>query len=144
MSIFVCYYLRITDKEKRKILTQKMNIIFQNFDERFKNKDFLEMPLREERFIVDNIKLDKGIAKNRALLENIFSLFVSINTKVPIFIVGKPGCSKSLSVQLLIKSMQGDNSENALFKDLPKFSKIVLLSSIIISSYDFPIVNAVS
>ena len=120
LSIFVCYYLRIIDKNKRQILNQKMNFFFQNADKRFKNEDFLELPLREEKYIVDNIKLDKGIAKNRALLENIFSLFVSINTKVPIFIVGKPGCSKSLSVQLLLKSMQGETSDSPLFKTLPK------------------------
>ena len=120
LSIFVCYYLRITDKEKRNCLYQKMNKIFKKFDDSFNNKDFLELPLREELFIVNNIKLDKGIAKNRALLENIFSLFVCINSKVPIFIVGKPGCSKSLSVQLIIKSMQGTASDKYLFKNLPK------------------------
>ena len=120
LSIFVCYYLRIIDKEKRNGLYLIMNKLFQNFDESFQNKDFLELPLQEERFIVDNLKLDKGIAKNRALFENIFSLFVAINNKVPIFIVGKPGCSKSLSVQLLLKSMQGNSSNNMFFKSLPK------------------------
>ena len=120
LSIFVCYYLRITDKEKRNELYLKMNKFFTEFSPEFKNKDFLDLPLKEERFIVENIKLDKGIAKNRALLENLFSLFVAINNKVPIFIVGKPGCSKSLSVQLIIKSMQGSASDNHFFKNLPK------------------------
>jgi ABC-type polysaccharide/polyol phosphate transport system ATPase subunit len=83
-------------------------------------KDFLDLPLKEEKFIINNITLDKGIAKNRALLENIFSLFVAINSKVPIFIVGKPGCSKSLSMQLITKSMQGTASEKPFFKKLPK------------------------
>ena len=64
--------------------------------------------------------MKKGIAKNRALLENIFTLFVCVNAKVPLFIVGKPGCSKSLSVQLLFKSMKGEISDNFLFKSLPK------------------------
>ena len=64
--------------------------------------------------------MKEGIAKNRALLENIFTLFVCVNAKVPLFIVGKPGCSKSLSVQLLFKSMKGENSDNILFKTLPK------------------------
>ena len=118
LSVFVCYYLRITDKEKRNVLNQKMNKLLKQFNPSF--IDFLELPLKEERFIVDNIQLDKGIAKNRALLENIFSLFVAINNKVPIFIVGKPGCSKSLSVQLIIKSMQGTASEYDFFKNLPK------------------------
>ena len=120
LSIFVCYYLRITDKEKRKGLYEIMNNLFRKFNSSFNNKDFLDLPLREEKFIVENIKLGKGIAKNRALLENIFSLFIAINNKVPIFIVGKPGCSKSLSVQLMIKSMQGSASDNHFFKKLPK------------------------
>ena len=120
LSVFVCYYLRITDKERRKELYLKMNKLFKEFDPAFNNRDFLELPLKEEKFIVENIKLDPGIAKNRALLENIFSLFISINNKVPIFIVGKPGCSKSLSVQLLVKSMQGAASDKNFFKNLPK------------------------
>ena len=123
LSIFVCYYLRITDKNVRKSLLELMNTIIHNFNlsnKTFIIKDFLELPLREENFIANNIRLDKGIAKNRALLENIFSLFVAINTKVPIFIVGKPGCSKSLSFQLLNKSMQGKISDNEFFKLYPK------------------------
>ena len=41
--------------------------------------------------------------------------------KVPLFIVGKPGCSKSLSVQLLYKSMKGEEySDNKIFNSLPK------------------------
>ena len=59
------------------------------------------MPLREQKYIADNIEMGKGIAKNKALLENLFTLFVCVNSKIPLFIVGKPGCSKSLSVQLL-------------------------------------------
>ena len=120
LSIFVCYYLRITSKEQRKEFEQKMNKILAKYAKKTKLNDFLDLPLREEKFIVDNIKLDKGIAKNRALLENIFSLFVAINSKVPIFIVGKPGCSKSLSMQLITKSMQGTASERPFFKLLPK------------------------
>ena len=116
LSVFVCYYLRITDKEKREKLLDRMNKIFNQVMQ----KNFYDLPLREENFIVNNIKLDKGIAKNRALLENIFSLFVAINNKVPIFIVGKPGCSKSLSFQLLNKSMQGSSSESPFLKNYPK------------------------
>ena len=120
LSIFICYYLRITDKNKRKELNGRMNTIFKKYEKYFIIKDFLELPLKEEKFIIDSIDIDKGIAKNRALLENIFSIFVAINCKVPIFIVGKPGCSKSLSVQLILKSMQGNSSKNLFFKSLPK------------------------
>jgi hypothetical protein len=106
------------DNETRNKLKEKMNEILQEYD--ISIKDFLEIPLKEEKFIVENIQLEKGIAKNTALLDNIFSLFVSIINKVPIFIVGKPGCSKSLSVQLINKSMKGSSSTSPLFKKLPK------------------------
>ena len=113
LSVYICYYLRLTNKNYREEFTLEMNKIF--------GFDFEEIPKREEKYIVDNIEMKEGIAKNRALLENIFSLFVCINAKVPLFIVGKPGCSKSLSVQLLYKSMKGEEySDNKLFNNLPK------------------------
>ena len=62
LSIFLCYYLRITNKEQRAELNQKMNAIFSKFDLKYKEKDFLDLPLKEEEFIVNNINLDNGIA----------------------------------------------------------------------------------
>ena len=116
LSIFMCYYLRIKKKEDRKEFAEKMNEIFRkNF-----NINFLDIPKREEEYIINNIKLPEGIAKNEALLNNLFVLFICITAKIPLFIVGKPGCSKSLSVQLLFKSMKGEDSESAIFKNLPK------------------------
>ena len=113
LSIFICFYLRLTNKDYRKEFSFLMNKIF--------GFNFEEFPKKEEKYIVDNIEMKEGIAKNRALLENIFALFVCINAKVPLFIVGKPGCSKSLSVQLLSKSMKGEElSDNKLFNKLPK------------------------
>ena len=93
-------------------LNDILNNILEKYDRNF--KDFLEIPNKEENFIAECIDLEKGICKNKALLDNIFALFAAINTKVPIFIVGKPGCSKSLSVQLISKSMKGEDSEKFL------------------------------
>ena len=118
MSIFVCYYLRIPDNKTREELDKKLSKILSVNDKNFTK--FLELPQKEEMFIAQNIELEKGIAKNRALLDNLFALFVTINTKVPIFIVGKPGCSKSLSVQLINKAMKGKTSDNLLFENLPR------------------------
>ena len=112
LSVFTCYYLRLTKKEFRVELSNKMNKYFKS--------EFIKMPKKEMEYISNNIEIKEGIAKNRALLENMFTLFVCINSKVPLFIVGKPGCSKSLSVQLLFKSMKGETSDNNLFKTLPK------------------------
>ena len=112
LSVYCCYYLRLNNKKHRDEFARKMNVHF--------GFEFEEMPKREQQFIADNIEMKEGIAKNRALLENLFSLFVCVNTKVPLFIVGRPGCSKSLSVQLLFKAMKGEVSDNPLFKLYPK------------------------
>ena len=72
--------------------------------------DFEHLPLQLSQIIADETEVEEGIAKNRALLDNLFTLFVCIIAKVPVFICGKPGCSKSLSVQLIYKSMKGEDS----------------------------------
>jgi hypothetical protein len=40
---------------------------------------------------------------NGALLENVFVLMVCILNRIPVFLVGKPGSSKSLSMKLIYK-----------------------------------------
>ena len=84
LSIYICYYLRISNKELKNKLCEKLNEISPEIP------DFLEIPKLEQEYLLKNIKLEKGISKNNALLENIFSLFTTIMNKVPIFIVGKP------------------------------------------------------
>ena len=121
LSIYLCYYLRITKKESRDDLEKELNKILSSYDiSKHEDFNFLKIVNREQEFLLKNIELEKGISKNRALLENIFALFAAINNKVPIFIVGKPGCSKSLSVHLIYKAMKGSQSTNSLFKTLPK------------------------
>ena len=48
-----------------------------------------------------------------------------MNSKIPIFITGKAGCSKSLSFSLLYQSMNGEYSKSEL---LIKYPKIILTS----------------
>jgi len=114
LSLYLCYYIRISEKEKRKLFIEEMKKVFD------RNYDFEEVPTKIQNLIADEVNLEPGIAKNRPLLENLFSIFVCLNTKIPLFIIGKPGCSKSLSWQLISKSMKGKNSTNELFKEFPK------------------------
>ena len=116
--------IEIIEKKIKEMIDKKINEIIEQEIKKFypylSDIDFLEIPIREEKYVLSNIDLEKGIAQNRALLDNIFSLFVTINNKIPIFIVGKPGCSKSLSIQLINKSMKGEDSNKSLFKTRPK------------------------
>ncbi len=61
----------------------------------------------EQDYFVEQIDLGDGIDKNTLLKENVFLLFVSLLTNIPLIIIGKPGCGKSLNSQLINKSMKG-------------------------------------
>lgn len=45
------------------------------------------------------MNLEEGIALNAALVENLFVVVVCILNKIPVFVVGKPGSSKTLAMQ---------------------------------------------
>ena len=114
LSIYLCYYIRIYDKNLRNKFSEIMK---KSFGQKFV---FEEFPEKIEIIIADAVELEKGIAKNKTLLENLFAIFVCLNTKIPLFIVGKPGCSKSLSAQYIFKSMNGKDSSNVFFQYFPK------------------------
>ena len=121
LTLYLCYILRIPEKEKREDLYSQLFNIYKNFlpdDNLFESEnsllDFIDEELNN---LIDRIIInDKGIAKNSALKENIFALFNCIMNHIPIFICGKPGCSKTLSLELLKFSLIGKESIDPLFK----------------------------
>ena len=56
------------------------------------------------------------IASNKALRENIFTMIICIENRIPLFVVGKPGTSKSLSKSMVFDAMKGYSSKNDFFK----------------------------
>ena len=88
LSLFMCYYLRLPNKNTRNGLVEKLNKI------KYFNGDFLKVPNMELNYLVDNLEIPKGIAKNKALKENLFSAFNCLVNKIPLVICGKPGRSK--------------------------------------------------
>ena len=91
-----------------------------------KFSDFLNI---EQDFLIDQIELDKGIGKNALLKENVFLLFLSVLTNIPLIIIGKPGTGKSLSSQLIYKSMRGKYSKNEFFRNFPQIIQIYFQGS---------------
>ena len=60
-----------------------------------------------------------GIALNKALCENLFMIFVSVLNKIPIFVIGKPGSSKSLAMEVLSSRFNGEVSRNDFLRSFP-------------------------
>lgn len=71
-----------------------------------------------QEVILDSMKLGKNIARNSALRENVFMMVVCISLRIPLFLVGKPGSSKSLAKSIILNSMKGSNSETPLLRKL--------------------------
>ena len=69
--------------------------------------------------VFEKFKLPIGTAKNTALIENIYTMLVCILNKIPLIIIGPTGCSKTLSLKILIKSMRGEDSNELFFKKNP-------------------------
>ena len=158
-SIYLCYYIRLTSKDLRSQFEQKLRPILLkliNNDENFKeedvsfikaiknNKDLTNEIIKngekieqfgdfikiEQDYLIEQIDLDKGIGKNSLLKENVFLLFVSVITNIPLIIIGKPGTGKSLSAQLICKSMRGKYSKkNTFFHEFKKINQIYFQGS---------------
>ena len=114
LSLYLCYYLRLNDKKDRKTLAKKLGIFF--------NNNFVSLPEKIMKKLTEKMSLEKhkGIALNRALRENLFTMFICIVNTIPLIIIGKPGTSKSLSFQILYNTMKGKYSENKFFKNIDK------------------------
>ena len=148
-SIYLCYYIRLIDDAKRTNFESELRPILlqlvnkdQTLEEKggnlmdlIKNKDlkdeistrpeeiinnFSDFLKIEQEYLLNQIELDKGIGKNTLLKENVFLLFLSVNSNIPLIIIGKPGTGKSLSAQLISKSMKGKYSKNKFFQLFPE------------------------
>ncbi|XP_060889951.1 E3 ubiquitin-protein ligase rnf213-alpha-like [Labrus mixtus] len=68
--------------------------------------------------LLNGVPMGKTIARNEALKENFFMMVICVELRIPLFIVGKPGSSKSLSKTLVADAMQGPSSHSELYKRL--------------------------
>lgn len=67
--------------------------------------------------MLDGMELGSNIARNAALRENVFMMVICIELRIPLFIVGKPGSSKSLAKAVVAASMQGQASRSEFMRN---------------------------
>ena len=160
ISIYICYYIRLTDETQRANFDNILDPLFlelanykdnnseitkgdllSNINEPLRTdlqkemtahkssghksslsklEHFSQILTWEEYFILNEIKPEKGIGWNKLLRENIFLLFIALVTQIPLIIIGKPGSGKSLSAQLMYKTMRGEFSKSKFFQNFPK------------------------
>ena len=88
--------------------------------------------IRCQDVLLDNMKLGPNIARNAALRENVFMMALCVELRIPLFLVGKPGSSKSLAKSIVADSLLGWASENELLKG---FKEVTVMKIYTISIY---------
>ncbi|XP_039715791.1 E3 ubiquitin-protein ligase RNF213 [Pteropus medius] len=73
---------------------------------------------RTQDLFLSGVPLRKTIARNLALKENVFMMVICIELRIPLFLVGKPGSSKSLAKTIVADAMQGQAAHSDLFRGL--------------------------
>lgn len=69
----------------------------------YTEKRFEKELYEEQMNLLNHMEIPPGIAKNQALRENVFVTLTCILQKIPLFVVGKPGSGKTLSLQLIFR-----------------------------------------
>lgn len=123
LSLAHCYQSRFSEiplrKEYQCVIGDTFKLNGYQFPE--EPEKFIQTVIKEEQSdILGRMKLPPGTARNTALQENVFVILVCIFNRIPVFVVGKPGCSKSLAMQLIKSNLRGKDSEDDFFKELPQ------------------------
>ncbi|XP_047563764.1 E3 ubiquitin-protein ligase RNF213 isoform X1 [Lutra lutra] len=113
LALGVCYHASLEQKESY------WRAICSLFPEPYNDsKIILEEIAQTQSLFLNGVSLRKTIARNLALKENVFMMVICIELKIPLFLVGKPGSSKSLAKTIVADAMQGPAAHSDLFRSL--------------------------
>ena len=121
LGTYICYCLRLSHFQKRTALINQIWTPTLIQKSKLRMKDIWD---EEVKKTINRMRIPSDIAYNQALTENVFTMFVCIMNNIPLFICGKPGCSKTLALNLLFSNLKGGRSEDPFFRELPIINKI--------------------
>ena len=106
LAIAVCYRAKLRD---RRDFDSYIIIKFNSPLDKITDTSLISKEIKAfQDVLVSSMTIGKHIAKNKVLKENLFMMFVCIQLKIPLFIIGKPGTSKSLAKYIISHSLNGD------------------------------------
>ncbi|XP_075418440.1 E3 ubiquitin-protein ligase RNF213-like [Tenrec ecaudatus] len=112
-AIGVCYHASL---ERKELYRQAIcRCLPEPYDD---SNVILEEITQTQDLFLNGVPLRKTIAKNLALKENVFMMVICTELKIPLFLVGKPGSSKSLAKTIVADAMQGQAASSDLFRKL--------------------------
>ena len=119
VALSLCYFFRLSGPVERETYTNAIQAAL-NADNQYNGKPLVETLRSEQDKLVKLMDLPAGTAVNRALTDNIFVLLACIINRIPVVLCGKPGCSKTSSIQIVISNLKGKKSKDRYFQTLPE------------------------
>lgn len=118
LAVATVYYLRL-DTESRCEFIQMLKALPTEQDEHISLLDALDQAMDT---VIDGTMIPSGIAVTRGLKENLFVTLVCSLSRTPLMIVGPPGSSKTLAVNVVADNANGTDSINEYFRNRPRLS----------------------
>ncbi|EGD81489.1 hypothetical protein PTSG_02206 [Salpingoeca rosetta] len=128
LALAFTYWYRLNSDEARKGYWTRLRkqADFRSFNlieskmEPLRHKGTFESIIQQlQQKFCENVSLEEDVALNSALKENVFVTVVSMLNKLPCMIVGKPGSSKTLALQVISANLQGPQSRNPFWRRFP-------------------------
>ena len=121
LALAHCYQSRLPAAEARQGYRKCVSVCFRKHNNYlFQESSFEAIVRADQEDYLERMELPEGTAKNAALRENVFVMLVCILNRIPVFVVGKPGCSKSLSMQIIRGNLRGKDAKDPFLKTLPQ------------------------
>ncbi|CAF0807414.1 unnamed protein product [Didymodactylos carnosus] len=121
LALLFCYYLRLYSSRDKQ---QYRELLESNLPDHLKNLNIEKLLEDEENDFIKRMILPRGTAKNHALCNNIFTVLICIINHIPIIVCGKPGCSKTSAVQIVLNNIKGKKSNDKYFQTLPELRPV--------------------
>ncbi|RIA99608.1 hypothetical protein C1645_849990 [Glomus cerebriforme] len=120
LALSLCYHSRLYEQDLRKQYRHEMGKILQNHKAYVGEHMFATIIREEQEDYINRMQCPPNTAHNEALLENVLVMIVCILTRIPLFLIGVPGSSKSLAVRLISSNLRGSDSNDRYFRKLPQ------------------------
>ncbi|CAF2430104.1 unnamed protein product [Rotaria sp. Silwood2] len=115
LALLLCYYFRLYSAQSKQ---EYLELVKSNLPNHLKNLNLEKLLDDEENDFIQRMILPKGTAQNRTLRTNIFAILICTINRIPIIICGKPGCSKTSAVNIVLSNIKGKKSNDKYFQTL--------------------------
>ncbi|PKY26550.1 hypothetical protein RhiirB3_513718 [Rhizophagus irregularis] len=120
LALSICYHSRLYNQDLRKQYRCEMEQILRNHEIYIEENMFSKIICEEQEDYINRMQCPPDVANNEALLENVLATIVCILTRIPLFLIGAPGSSKSLAIRLINSNLRGSGSNDKYFRTLPQ------------------------